>query len=154
MTYEEQLSEHGFFIYASKGDSMRPLIRPGRDILEISTRRNVRLKKYDVVLFKAEDCYIIHRIIRIHHKGDGTEYSTLGDHNLRMEHGIKDDQVIGILTGLKRDGNTDFDFGSLNYRLYVFFRCRLYPLRIASQYIFSIAGSLCRKIARVVRRHG
>ena len=154
MTFEEELSEHGFFIYTSKGDSMRPLIRPGRDILEIGARRDVTLKKYDVVLYKTADCYIIHRIIRIHRDRDGISYSTLGDHNLRMEHGIQDGQVVGILTGLVRDGNTAVDLGSFRYRLYVFFRCRLYPLRIASQYIINIAGSLCRKIARVARRRG
>ena len=154
MTFEEELREHGFFIFTNKGDSMRPLIRPGRDVLEIGARRDAPLRKYDVVLYKDADRYILHRIIRIHHRQSGTEYSALGDHNLRMEHGIQDGQVIGVLTGLVRDGNTRVGLGSLRYRLYVLFWCRLYPLRIAAQYIINKARTLCRKIFRRTKRRG
>ncbi len=154
VTFEEELKKHGFFIFPNKGDSMRPLIRPGRDVPEISALGDRRPEKYDVVLYKAAGNYILHRIIRIRHTEHGTEYSALGDHNLHMEHGIRDDQVIGILSGIVRNGTVRTDLCSFKYRLYVLLWCRLYPLRIAAQYIINIAGSLCRKIFRRTDRRG
>ncbi len=154
MTFEEELREHGFFIYKTKGDSMRPLIRPGRDIIEIGARGKEPLRKYDVVLYRDVEKYILHRIIRIRKGQGGTEYSAMGDHNFSMDRGVRDEEVIGVLTGIIRDGTKRVDLGSLKYRLYVLFWCRLYPLRIAAQYLINTASSLFRKIAGKAARNG
>ena len=35
LTFEEALDRHGSFLYTGSGESMLPLIRPARDIIEI-----------------------------------------------------------------------------------------------------------------------
>ena len=140
MTFEDELRQHGRFLFTSKGVSMMPLIRPERDVVEISQREEP-LKKYDAVLYKdGQGRYVLHRIIRI---GNGT-YDILGDNNIRMERGVKDEQILGVLTGILRDGRR-VDFGSAAYKVYLLLWCRLYPLRIGLLGLARIARALLRR---------
>lgn len=142
MTFEEELALHGGFVFTSKGVSMLPLIRPGRDLVEI-TARQAPLKKYDVVLYQSGDGrYILHRIIR--RRGD--VYDILGDHNVRMERGVEDAQIIGVLSAVVRDGQRRVDFDGLSYRLYVALWCGLYPLRTVFLRLLAVASAIYRKI--------
>lgn len=56
-----------------KGNSMLPFFRDGRTIITLEKPK--KLKRLDVVLFKYNDIYILHRIIKIKEKivtqGDG-----------------------------------------------------------------------------------
>ena len=101
-TFEEEISHTGKLIYTNVGDSMMPLIRQNRDLLIIE-KVSGRLKKYDVPLYKRDSGqYVLHRIIKVR-KDD---YVMCGDNRWQKEYGITNRHIIGVLTGVIRDGKT------------------------------------------------
>ena len=111
MGFEEVLDQCGCLVWRTSGVSMRPLIKEGRDIVMITVPEG-RPEKYDVVFFKAGDKYILHRVIKV---CDGY-LITAGDNNDFREK-VKDADLIGVMTGLKRKGK-DVDLGGRGYRFY------------------------------------
>ena len=132
MTFEEELKRHGGFVFTNVGDSMKPLIRQGRDLLEITARPEGRLKKYDIPLYRRDGRYILHRILKVRE----SDYIVAGDHNYRLEL-VTDAQIIGVLTGLTRDGKR-ISLSGTAYRVYLFFWCGLYPIRAVALYMLSL----------------
>ena len=124
-TFEEMLSERGYIVYTCNGASMMPLLRQQRDIIEIRPKGNHRCKKYDVVLYKRGENYILHRILRVLPDG----YIIAGDNNTFPEYDIKDEQIIGIMVRLIRDGK-EIRMTDMKYRLYVHVWCDFYPVRM------------------------
>ena len=123
-TFEEEISRTGKLIYTNVGDSMMPIIRQNRDLLIIE-KVNGRLKKYDVPLFKRDSGqYVLHRILRVR-KND---YVMCGDNRCNKEYGITDRHIIGVLTGIVRDGKT-VSVNNKKYRLYVHLWCDFFPVR-------------------------
>lgn len=111
-------------IYTNVGDSMMPIIRQNRDLLIIE-KVNGRLKKYDVPLYKRDSGqYVLHRILKVR-KND---YVICGDNRWNKEYGITDRHIIGVLTGIVRDGKT-ISVKDKKYRLYVHLRCDLFYVR-------------------------
>ena len=72
-TFEEIIEKDGYLVYTCKGFSMMPLLRQHRDLVVIS-KITEPLKKYDVILFKRNGKYILHRILTVK---DGA-YDTAG----------------------------------------------------------------------------
>lgn len=124
-TFEDMLSERGYIVYTCKGASMLPLLRQQRDIIEIRPKGENSCKKYDVVLFKRGENYILHRILRVLPDG----YIIAGDNNSFLEYDIKDEQIIGIMVRLVRDGK-EISMTDKKYRLYVHLWCDFYPVRM------------------------
>ncbi len=124
VTYEQELLQNGKIIRTNVGVSMMPLLRQNRDVMIIE-RPNGRLKKYDVPLYKRGDRYVLHRIIRVHEDS----YDIIGDNCVNIERGIKDSQIIGVLTGVIRDGKT-ITVDNLLYKLYYHIWCDFLYLRI------------------------
>ena len=84
------------------GISMEPLIHQGRDAVYIKKPEG-RLKKYDIAFFKRENGeYVLHRVIKVLPES----YHFCGDNQWQVERGIKDSQIIGIVTKLEIDGKT------------------------------------------------
>lgn len=84
------------------GISMEPLIHQGRDAVYIKKPEG-RLKKYDIAFFKrANGEYVLHRVIKVLPES----YHFCGDNQWQVERGIKDSQIIGIVTKLEIDGKT------------------------------------------------
>lgn len=95
----EQLKNGGTVVFKPKGISMLPLIRQGKDSVVI-TKNTSPLKKYDIPLYRRDDgSFILHRIVKI--SADGT-YITCGDNQVILEYGIKESQIIGIVTKVSR----------------------------------------------------
>lgn len=123
-TFEEEIRRTGRIVYTNVGDSMLPLIREKKDLLIIE-KVSGRLKKYDVPLYKRDSGqYVLHRILRV---GDG-DYVICGDNRYKKEYGITDRHIIGVLTGVVRDGKT-ISVTDKKYLLYVHLWCDLFPLR-------------------------
>lgn len=100
-SFENLLEEQGYIVYTNVGTSMLPLLRQRRDIIEIRKKEpNVRCRKYDAVLYKVEKRYILHRIIKVL----PDSYVIVGDHCIYREYGIRDEQILGIMTRVIRDG--------------------------------------------------
>ena len=123
-SFEEEIKKSGRIIYTNVGDSMMPYIKQGRDVLVIS-EVNGRLNKYDVPLYKRDSGqYVLHRIL----KEKKNDYVICGDNRWNKEYGITDRHIIGILTGVIRDGQ-EIPVTSRKYRIYVHLWCDLFPVR-------------------------
>ena len=126
-SFEDLLREKGCFVYTNIGTSMMPLLRQRRDIIEISRKGPDRCKKYDAVLYKRENRYILHRILKVR----PNDYVIVGDHCIRREYGITDEMILGVMTRVIRKGKTiDVKTNGL-YKLYVHLWCDLYHVRAA-----------------------
>lgn len=124
-TFEEQLALHGKLIYTNVGDSMEPLIRQGRDLLIITAKPEGRLKRYDVPLYKRDSGqYVLHRILKVR----ADDYVICGDNRWQREYGITDRHIIGVLTGIVRDGK-EISVNDGKYRAYVHLWCDFFDIR-------------------------
>lgn len=123
-SFEEELDKKGILVYTNKGNSMYPLIRQGKDVLIIK-KVNSRLKKMDVPLYKRESGqYVLHRIIKVNEN----DYVLRGDNTYYNETGIRDDQILGVLSGVIREGK-EISVDSFGYKLYSYFWYYTYYLR-------------------------
>ena len=123
-SFEEILKNEGRLIYSNVGDSMRPLIRQGRDLVVIE-RKNGRLKKYEVPLYRRDSGqYVLHRVLKVR-EGD---YVLCGDNRWYRETGITDRHILGVLTAVVRDGK-ELPVTDWRYWFYVHLWCDLFPLR-------------------------
>ena len=113
--FEDVIAEQGRLVYTNEGDSMIPVIREG-NLLVIEAVK-APLKIGDIPLYKRDSGqYVLHRIVGIK-KG---KYSMKGDNRTLVEKGITDKHIIGVLTGIVRNGKT-------------------YPVETAQEYITRIA---------------
>lgn len=126
-TFEEELKEKGILVYTNVGTSMRPLIRQGKDVMIISSLDKLgrNLKKMDVPLYKRDSGqYVLHRIIKIDKNG----YVIRGDNTYSNEYGVTDHQIIGVLTGVIRNGK-EISVNSFGYKVYSYFWLYTYYIR-------------------------
>ena len=143
VSYEEELARSGKIVVTNVGVSMRPLIKQGRDIMIITSKEG-RLHKYDVPLYKRHDSYVLHRIVEVREN----DYVILGDNCVTKEYGITDDQIIGVMTSLVRNGK-EIDLNGFGYRLYVRVWCALAPVRIICM---RIIGAVKRAVKKIIRK--
>lgn len=123
-TFEEEIEKSGKIIYTNVGDSMMPFIKQGRDVLVIS-RAEGRLKRYDVPLYKRDSGqYVLHRILKVREN----DYIICGDNRCNREYGITDKHIIGVLTGIIRDGR-EIPVTDRKYRIYVHLWCDFFLVR-------------------------
>ncbi len=145
LTFEQLLALDGRLAYTNKGVSMLPLLRQGRDVMVIERKGDARCKRLDAVLFKRPNArgtdYVMHRVLRVN--DDGT-YWIVGD-NCVTGDTVPEENVIGILTAVVRDGKT-IPVTDRRYRLYVNTWCRFYRLRIAILRAKHLAGRCLRKL--------
>ena len=142
-TFEAELLAHGKIIYTNVGVSMMPLLRQNRDVMIIE-RPNGRLKKYDVPLYKRDDGrYVLHRILKVREN----DYVICGDNCTGKEYGITDKHIIGVLTGVIRDGKT-VNMDDFSYKLYYHLWCDFFLVRV---FILKIRN-LFRRAKRFIKR--
>lgn len=147
-TYEQELERTGELIYTTTGRSMRPFLRSGEDLFRIVRKTEARCQKYDAVLYRRDSGkYVLHRIVRVHPR----TYTLCGDNCDYLEHGIRDDQILGILTHVIRQGKP-IDVNAPGYRNMIKLWCALYFLRAP---IITVRGKfvgLWLKIKRIANR--
>ena len=101
-----------------RGVSMLPMLRQGKDSVELSPLPE-RLKKYDLPVYRREDGqFVMHRVVDV--KDD--HYVCLGDNTLAFEH-IYPEQMIGVVSAFKR-GDKRIEVAAPGYQLY----CRVWRL--------------------------
>lgn len=140
-TIETILEKEGVFVGTTSGVSMEPLFRHRRDTIVIRPVTG-RLKKYDVPLYRRGNDYVLHRILQVL----PDSYVILGDNCVVKEHGITDDQIVGVLTEFYRKEKhvTVQDFW---YRVYVRLWCSIaHPLYILYLRGRAFGGRLYRKV--------
>lgn len=138
--FEDVLARDGRLVYTTTGGSMLPMLREKRDLIVVERPRG-RLNKYDVALFRGEGgkC-ILHRVIRVEPDG----YVLRGDNNRASERGIREEQILGVLTAFVRDGR-EIAVTDERYRLYVRLWCALYHPRMALRALRAMAGRALRR---------
>ncbi len=138
---EDVLMQNGVFVSYTRGVSMLPLIRQGRDAAVLAELERP-LKKHDIVLFvRANGDYVLHRIIKI--KDD--KYTVRGDHQLVKEQ-IDEKQILAYAKGIYRDGEY-MPIEAFGHKLYILFWVKFTPLRAACLFVRRVIG----KIKRVLR---
>ena len=118
---------------------MMPLLRQKKDLV-IVKKPEGRLKRYDVPLYKRDSGqYVLHRILQVRE----TDYVICGDNRWQKEYGITDRHIIGVMTGIVRDGKT-ISVTDPGYLAYVHKQCDLFWLRAAKLW--------CRALPKRIRR--
>ena len=146
-TFEEEIERTGKLVYKNVGNSMMPLIKQGRDLLIIE-KTDGRLKKYDIPLYKRDNGqYVLHRILKVREN----DYVICGDNRYNKEYGITDKNIIGVLTGMVRNGR-EISFASYKYRLYVHLWCDFFVIRAGILFARDFPGRVKRRIRRK-RKH-
>ena len=141
MTFEEMLEKEGVLVYTNVGFSMMPLLRQKKDIIEIHRKKPGRCRKYDVVLYKRNGKYILHRILKVLLDG----YIIAGDHCTFIETDIKDENILGVMTKVMRNGKA-ITPDNIFYKLYVHVWCDFYPARMYLIRKKQSAWSILKKI--------
>ena len=126
---EKALRENGVYVGKTKGDSMLPVLKEGRDTVVV-VKPDFPLKKYDVPLYRRDDHLTMHRVIKVTKTG----YIICGDNRITLEKDITDSDIVGVLKGFYQDGKyvdtSDNEYMSYSKRI-----CALRYLRIIKHYI-------------------
>ncbi len=107
-----------------RGVSMLPLLRQGKDTVEISPVSK-EIAKYDLPMYLRQNGkMVLHRVVKV----ESGYFLCIGDNTECFEK-VYPNQIIGIVTAINR-GDRRIESSSFGYRLY----CRLWrptrPLRI------------------------
>lgn len=82
------------------GGSMTPFLVHGRDTVYLS-KVGRPLKRGDMILYRRDNGdYILHRIYRV----EKETYSLVGDAQTAIERGIRPNQVLAVVTAVRRKG--------------------------------------------------
>lgn len=120
---KEQLAMGQTVKFKPRGISMLPMLRQGIDNVILSPLPN-KLRKYDLPLYQRENGkYILHRVVKV-----GETYTCIGDNQFELETGLRDDQMIALVTGFYR-GEKFHSVNELGYHLYCRFWHYSRPLR-------------------------
>ena len=94
---ERSINELGYAVVPITGTSMLPLLKEGRDLVELESCSQERLKKGNVVLYKKNDgTLVLHRIIKTE---NGEFFTVLGDHQFNNDERVNKNQIIAVACG-------------------------------------------------------
>ena len=114
--FRERLEAGQKVKFSPRGVSMLPMLRQGIDCVILSPVPE-KLRKYDLPLYRRDDGkYILHRIVKA-----GETYTCVGDNQFQLEHGVRQDQMIALVTAFTR-GEKEISVENGGYRLY----CRIW----------------------------
>lgn len=124
-TYAAYLSEYEEITMTNMGSSMLPMIRQGRDVFTLTRKTEARCQKYDVILYTyPSGKHVMHRVVEVR---DG-DYVVLGDNCIDKEYGIRDEDIIAVMTRFVHKGR-EYTVEDKAYRRYAAFWYAIYPLR-------------------------
>lgn len=120
---EEAFEQNKTFTLPITGTSMLPLLVQGRDTVTLSKIERsdgLSLCVGDLPLYRRKDgSFVLHRIVKIE---NGT-YTMCGDNQFILEKGIKEEQLIGVVSQITRDKKT-FSVTEPEYEKYVKKMCK------------------------------
>ena len=129
---------------AFSGVSMLPLLRQGKDTVELSPLPE-KLKKYDLPVYQYPSGKVVmHRIVAVKDQ----QYICLGDNTYSYEN-VLPEYCIGLVTAIRR-GNRVIRTDSVGYRLYSRIWVALFPARLClhrgSRYLRGYVKCVLRKL--------
>lgn len=131
------------------GESMRPLIRRGRELVTIlPMMREVKIG--DVVLFRnGPGRYVVHRVFRLRNG----MVQTLGDHCMKPDRWMPREDVWGLVVRLDRFGRS-WRLDTAAARVWGRIWMALHPLRTSVRRCGRLAGGGLRRISGMNKRKG
>ena len=129
------LDAYGVFASGTRGRSMRPLFREGKDVV-IVRKTDLPPKKYDVVLYGRAGKCVLHRVVQ----KDGDMNLIRGDNTYMLER-VHDSEILGILMEFDRGGK-HHTVKERRYQFYSVVWTAIYPLRrlvVAARSLFARA---------------
>ena len=139
----EQLANGQPVQFTTRGISMYPLLRNGKDQVVLGPLPE-KLKKYDLPLYRRDNGkFVLHRIIRVTPEG----YLISGDNQYKLEE-VSRQQMLAVVSAFVRKGRSH-TLREPGYRLYRWAWVKLFWLR--KPYI-----KLRRKLGRIYHKlkHG
>lgn len=123
---KEQLENGKTVSFVPKGNSMRPMLRDGEDMVLLKKPEG-RLRLFDVAFYFRRETgkYVIHRVVGF--KKDGS-YVMLGDNNITKEYNIFPEDIIAVVTAFYRKGKMH-TVTDVSYKIYCDFWFYTRPLR-------------------------
>lgn len=126
------LREGGEVSFVTAGVSMLPLLRNRMDTAFLHKPMR-KIRRGDVLFYQRDNGkYVLHRVVGKRKNG----YILRGDNQREKEYGIRDDQVLAVLTAIRRDDKL-IPMRSAWNRMYVLFlpmirlfRHGIYPLYV------------------------
>ena len=128
--FEDVLEKDGELYFTNVGFSMYPLIKQREDILYI--KKSDIYRKGDIILYKYNDKYILHRIIKI----KGNTVTTAGDYNYFIDKKIDVSSILGLLVEIRKKDGRVINL-SKDKKMRKFFYTNFIHIRIVIQYILS-----------------
>ena len=112
----ESLSQGKSVRFSPRGTSMLPMLDNGKDQVILSPLPK-KLKKYDLPLYRRDNGqFVLHRIVKV-----GETYTCIGDNQFELEHGLRHEQMIALVTAFTR-GRRQISTKNIGYQLY----CRIW----------------------------
>lgn len=119
----EILASGGTAELTTTGSSMRPMLLHRVSKVRLAPPR--RPEKGDLPLYRRDDgTYVIHRVVAC---GENT-FTLCGDHQWRLEPGIRQDQILAVVTDFCRRSRW-ISCAAPGYRIYWKFWVAIRPLR-------------------------
>lgn len=100
--YETLISAAGSVVIEPRGVSMLPFLKEGRDSVRL-VKPNRAPEKYDIVLYRVRNEYVLHRIIGF----DGDNYIICGDNCRGWERGHGREDIIAVVDMIYRNGKPE-----------------------------------------------
>ncbi|MCH5303723.1 MAG: S24/S26 family peptidase [Ruminococcus sp.] len=122
----EQLDNGKTVSFIPKGNSMRPMLNSGTDMV-ILKKPDGELRLFDVALYfrRETNQYSIHRVVGFQKDGS---YIMLGDNNFAKEYNIKPEDIIAVVTAFYHKGKM-YEVTHPLYRLYCEMLFLIRPVR-------------------------
>lgn len=134
---KKAIEEHGAYVTTPTGKSMMPFIKGERDSVVIEKPQSA-LKRMDVCLFRRQDgAFVIHRLVR----AEKDNYVFRGDGCYFTEKGIRDADILGVMTGFYRKDKY-ISAQSTGFR----FWSRVWNITYSIRYILRLPVRVIRKI--------
>lgn len=100
-TIEQSLDECGCAVTLTKGTSMWPFLKEGKNQVLLVSAKKRAPKVQDVVLYRRQDgTLILHRIMQ--RLPDGS-FLLCGDHQWKLEEKVKEEQILAVMEGVYRN---------------------------------------------------
>lgn len=136
---QEVLERDNVWISTTAGTSMWPMLRDRRDTIVVRPVEG-RLRPYDVALYRRDNAYILHRVIKMTAEG----YRIMGDNCMAYEE-VPESAILGRLDEFWR-GERHCDPRSAAWLLYARVWHALLPIRKGIRRIHGAAKRIAKKI--------
>ena len=97
---ERMLTESDEVTITIRGNSMRPMLRDGRDGVVLRRYESESIRVGDVMLFKYRSGYVLHRVIKI----EDEQITFAGDGNYKIYEQAQRSEIVARMVAYVRDG--------------------------------------------------